>query len=415
MAKIGILMGKGVEGCGVTKYALEMVDYLHKSDDEYKLFIVEDKSFARKNSHDFSKYEDNIIRFRTNRVKDKDQLASKAALEVINQMDHMIILSLPTKSYPQSTIDQVRFLIENINPNVKLTYTHHNHSSHFLSRECLLDWLIPRLDMLFVHSNVNPLIRRIQKQFEPKVFKTYTLNPSIDVDKLKEKYWTPIMDQKVDETLWIGRTTPLKGYDLYMSMHDEYFRDAGFTSSLYGMDRGPAFIGFKQNWKDKYVAHIDVNADTYNEDNLANVYGPYNAHEVLTKASKLPFIFQLTKFRDSDFDKSFSLEFSHIEACCVGSVPIFRKEYGEQCISRVSSKPIIEEDHGILYLSEDNKEEIFQKVARLQDDPEEREVMRNKAFKFIKSQSDSSVVFKEFFDRVKSYDVSNLKGIKPIE
>ena len=239
--------------------------------------------------------------------------------------------------------------------------------------------------------------------------KVFPINPSIQTQKLRDTYWKDITECNKKKITWIGRTTPLKGYDLCMDFHTKYLKDKGFKTTMHGMDKGPAIIGFKQTWKDEY-RFMDVKNILETDENICDIYGPYIQSEMMEELSRSGFILQLTKFKKADFNESFSLEFTHIEACCLGSIPIFRKEYGEQCISRVTGKPIIEEDNGILYISEDNESEIYEMIQKINADNALRESMRTKAFNFIQSQSDSEIVFKEFF-RVVQDETSGIKEI----
>lgn len=404
---ISILLGKGLEGCGVTKYALEMADYL-KGKHAYKIYAVNDKKFIRDNAHDFSEHSENMMV-----IKSKHTDKVKQMTEEIKQSDALIILSFPTKSYEEESINVIRELINDVKPHTKLVYTHHNHSSMFLSKEVLIEEVIDDLDLVFTHSDVNPLNRYLEKRYEnmqnAENLKIFTINPSIDTEKFKQKYWKPISEINKKKVQWIGRTTPLKGYDQCMTLHEEFLKDAGFKTSMHGMDKGPAIIAFKQTWKDKY-RFMDVKNILETDENICDVYGPYIQHEMMDEVSKAGFLLQFTKFKEKEFSKSYSLEFTHIEACCVGSIPVFRKEYGEQCISRVTGNPIIESDTGILFISDDNREEIFRKMLEINENDELREEMRNKAYSFIKSQSDSTVVFDEFF-RVIEHENSNIKDI----
>ena len=56
MKKIAILLGRGIEGCGVTKYTIELAKYFKKHDIKYKIFVSEDKKFTRTNAHNIEEF-----------------------------------------------------------------------------------------------------------------------------------------------------------------------------------------------------------------------------------------------------------------------------------------------------------------------------------------------------------------------
>ena len=84
--KFAILMGRGIEGCGVTKFTLEQAKWFDKIGHEYKIFASSDKSWTRKASHDVTKIE-------TFKLK-KDAEVDRVIKE-IEGYDIIIINSLP--------------------------------------------------------------------------------------------------------------------------------------------------------------------------------------------------------------------------------------------------------------------------------------------------------------------------------
>ena len=52
--KISIVMGRGIEGCGVTKFTLEQNDWFIRQGHDSTIFAPSDKSWSRKTSHDCS-------------------------------------------------------------------------------------------------------------------------------------------------------------------------------------------------------------------------------------------------------------------------------------------------------------------------------------------------------------------------
>jgi hypothetical protein len=52
MSKVSIIMARGIEGCGVTKYTVEQVKWLKAHGYETKVYASKDKTFSRKNAHD---------------------------------------------------------------------------------------------------------------------------------------------------------------------------------------------------------------------------------------------------------------------------------------------------------------------------------------------------------------------------
>ena len=52
--KVGILLGRGIEGCGVTKMAIEQAKWYNKNGHEAIIIANRDKTWPRKKTHDFA-------------------------------------------------------------------------------------------------------------------------------------------------------------------------------------------------------------------------------------------------------------------------------------------------------------------------------------------------------------------------
>ena len=51
MNNISLVMGRGIEGCGVTKFTIEQAKFYAKNDYNYKIWASKDKTWSRKNAH----------------------------------------------------------------------------------------------------------------------------------------------------------------------------------------------------------------------------------------------------------------------------------------------------------------------------------------------------------------------------
>jgi len=396
---IGLFLGKGLEGCGVTKYAIEMMTYLKQSNIDYKLFIADDKKHSRNKSHDLSEF--NVGFYRAIPPKRKVVPTFDDMINEAKECDTIVILSMPVKGYDEQILSETKRFFDSIKDK-NVVVTHHNHSSLYMKKEVLLDDVLEITNTIFTHSAVNPVNKYIINKY-PNA-KIFNLNPSMFIDSFK-KFWKPVSEIDTSVVNWIGRTTPWKGYDLAVNFHTDHLKGLGFSTSMHGMDRGPAFIGFKALHAGKFILQDKEIQD--NKDNLCEIFGPYVQDKMLDKMSKSGFVLQLTKIKPEELQQSYSLEFTHIEALSIGSIPVFRTEHGNAVISRKDDRPIIEHDTGILWLNENNQAEVAAKMKEIANDPALFEEHRTKAYNFAKEQCDSKVVFDEFF-RVVKEENSNL-------
>ena len=45
--KVAQVLGRGVEGAGITRYVIELAAYLKKSGIDFKVYVVDDKKWGR--------------------------------------------------------------------------------------------------------------------------------------------------------------------------------------------------------------------------------------------------------------------------------------------------------------------------------------------------------------------------------
>ena len=88
--KVAQVLGRGVEGAGITRYVIELAAYLKKSGIDFKVYVVDDKKWGRGKFQNMPDYEyitkDNIDTF---------------ADDVLNKFDYVFIHSVPSTKHSQ--------------------------------------------------------------------------------------------------------------------------------------------------------------------------------------------------------------------------------------------------------------------------------------------------------------------------
>ena len=93
MTKVAIIMARGIEGCGVTKYTVEQVKWLKSHGYQTKVYAAKDKTFSRKNAHDLGEVD--LFKF-------AEEAQINRFIEECNQSDYIFINSLPALSNSRS-------------------------------------------------------------------------------------------------------------------------------------------------------------------------------------------------------------------------------------------------------------------------------------------------------------------------
>jgi len=401
--RVGILLGRGVEGCGVTKFALEQNKWLKKHGMETVIFATIDKSWTRKNAHEF----EDVQLVKISKPEDADLVISE-----LNTCDYVICNSLPSKGHPAETIEAFARIIEAID--VPFILVQHDHKAQSILRNRCLGEVIDKADLIFVHSVTNDFAKYVKAHqgsgaldvfFGDEYCDITGFQPGLFFDEVRDRFWKPIKEQDAFHHKWIGRTTSWKGYNKIFPFHEGYLRPYGCLTSLEGIERSPAFIAFKE--LGEFTSHVAENSpidsvdlsEAYGEP--LQVFGPYVHDEMLERMSRCAFGYQLSVMQQPYLERS--IEYTHCEIVCAGVVPVFREAFGQRCHHRVTGDPLVEcPDSGTIWLSDevDRMSVAFDLIQMLEQDPMMRDDWRHKAYEFYKEHQDAEHTFAEMNKKI---------------
>ncbi len=384
--RISIVLGRGIEGCGVTKNAVEWESWLTKNGHITTIYASKDKKWSRNNSHNIR----NLVHVRF----DKDDF--EQVYEGCKKSDIVIFSSLPSVNHSQKCIKNFSKLFD---LNVKKISFQHDHNKSSLRRNALIQESIEKVDMIFAHSTSGDFADMVNTPnlFDMTERKINLRQPAINFSEYK-KYWKQIYKQDPRHHKWIGRTARWKGYDLMFNFHNNHLKNINHQTTFEGIEKSPVFIEFKRDYE--FYDCLDSNPNDMNDryGDKASVFSQYVNSELLERLSKCGFGYQLSILDKKYIEKS--LEFTHLEIVAVGAIPIFRKEYGDICIHRYYNKPLTEIDSGTIWLSEDNMEDCKNKIIELSKDNELRDDYRKKAVEYY-SYYDCDYVISDMFKIIK--------------
>lgn len=398
--KYALIMGRSIDGCGVTKAVLEQHEWLKRNDHESTIYTSSDKSWTRKKSHDISE----IIQLKLAKPEQTDQMIAGC-----NSVDVVIINSLPSVGHPEKCIEQFkRFLNEVTKPIVLIQ---HDHSSMSIRRNAAIDESIAKASILFGHSSRNDFARLVESSTggggltdffstENTSKKILNFQPGMDFDSVRAKYWKPIEETNPIMNKWIGRTTSWKGYVQMFKFHNEFLRPNGYITTFEGIEKSPAYLGFRELSEFNALIDKDINTSMLEVNQPAYVFGPYVNVDMLERMSRCGFGYQLSLLDERFIERS--IEYTHCEVACTGVVPVFRKSYGERCTHRKYGDKLINcKNTGTIWLDDNNMQPAFELLQKLSKDPVMRDDYREQAFEFYKEHQDSRYTYKEMFNLIR--------------
>ena len=394
MSDIAIVLGRGIEGCGVTKYTVELESWLLKKGHDVTVYSTKDKKWSRNDVHELK----NLVHVRFDR-DEFDQV-----YEGCKKSDLMIIISLPSVGHSEKCRDNFLKLLNLSMQKVSIQLDHYMAS---LKRNLCLYESVKNVDLVFALSTTGAFSEYVKTNVDTEgslstfwgdeeVKKTiHGTQAAVDFDSYK-KYKKPISEQDERHHKWIGRTARWKGYGLMIDFHNEHLSGLDHMTTIEGIDRSPVYMevkdkySFKEEIKTK-IEDCDL-SNRYGE--LASLFGIYNNSELLERMSLCGYGYQLSILEPHMIGSH--LEFTHLELVAVGAIPVFRKEYGDACIHRYYKKPLTEIESGTIWLSENNMEECLETIKNLSKDENMRKEYRDKAQKCYQWY-DSKYVFEDVF------------------
>lgn len=404
--KYVLLMGRGIEGTGNTKYAVEFQEYLENMGHNVQTIANSDKKWGREKSH-----ANKIIltSFADNESEITEQC--KAA-------DGVFVLSVPAKNYDWFSQDSFYNIICDVSKHgTKLVYIQVDHKRASITRNFYSDIsyidMLEKFDVIFTHSRNCDFIDFCNEN--GLNIKKMVCAKDLDIGEIFginfDKYLSLWEYEKDYKTIrFMGRSAVWKGPWLVRDLHEKFFKQRGYITILEGIEgsigtvtelyketkpqripRNDVVIRLSSNDKKQLNANkmtFDVNSSTY-------ILPPYDNTYGMKRLAKSAFGIELLLLDDKILSDVY--EYAMLEYVAVGTIPVFRKRWGEKFI--VKGKPIIEHDCGIVFMDENNVDDALNLMDELSNNKGLYEDYRCKAFNFFKTHFDSRVIFEKIMEK----------------
>jgi len=411
--KIGVILGRGVEGVGLTKNVVEF----QKLFPGVEVFATIDKLWPRMNSMNFK-----VNYFRGS---DWDTISKPAkkfpglmtctqVIDRINELDACIVWSVPSKSHPEDMVENFINLLDKIK--VRKSLIQVDHKIHSINRNARLAEVCSKMNVLMCHSVDNP-------------FGLWTKKNNIKVPltdmgvgfNFNKNYWKPVEDQDPRYIRWVGRTAMWKGPDVMIDLHNDWFRKNNFITVLEGLEasiqwplivyKNPKEMSDRRDVINYFRPEkgVDNNSSrnpqygTEDENMGAYLYTAYIHDEMMKRMSLSGFGADLMYFKENSYGNN--IEYCHSDAFAAGVIPLFHKHFCDNVIHRKQGKPISEcINTGTLGVDQTNASNVLQVMVNLKNDNGFRSDMREQMFEFWKEHCDAEIVYKDIIDKTLNFN-----------
>ncbi len=410
--KIGVVLGRGVEGVGLTKNVVE----LQRLYPHVEVYATIDKLWGRMNSMDlkvnyFRGADWNSISKSTKKFP--DLMTCTQVVDKLNQLDLCLVYSIPSLSHPEECVDNFVKMMDNVKVRKSLIQVDHKIQSIY--RNAKLKEICERMDVLMCHYVDNPFGQWVKKNNIEVPLSNMGVGFNFNKD-----YWKPIDEQNPRITRWVGRTAMWKGPDIMIDIHNDYLRKMNFITVLEGLEASINYTAVlykdkknKTNRRDvinyfRPEKEYDKNGKypVYGTEEVnkgAYLYGDYKHHDMMERMSLGGFGSDLMNFSDNIYGDN--VEYCHTDCFAAGVIPLFHKHFCDNVIHRKQGKPISKCDNtGTLGIDYNNAAEVTSTMEKLVNDNVMRDEWRNMMFEFWKEHCDGKVVYDDIINKTLHYN-----------
>ena len=410
-----IILGRGVEGAGNTRNAIDYEKWLNANGHEAKVIAYCDRGWGRSNAHEGCK---SFKKFYLSKGIDD-------ILKEIDWADRILMLSVPIKKCEDAIKDNFMKTVQYAkDKGIFQAYFQLDHNlqsiyRNFYSEEKYYGFF-PLMDIVFTHSLQNDFCNRFVKEHGIQLNKLIVRNDKIsnvfgiDFDEMRQKYWQPCSAKEKKSVRFIGRAAIWKGPWVLKDIHTKFLRADGYITYMEGIESALHSINFIfKSLHPRVLDDNNISLLKYRKDAIAVDNGtypfernkpvyllpPYNNHLCMQRLAKTEYGCELLFLKDYFLENT--IENAMLEMVAVGSIPIFRKHWAEKF--RVGGKTMAEwgeKETGTIFMDENDPEPSVKKMDAIAANPAIYDKMRENAYAFYKKYFDINVVCKLLIDEI---------------
>jgi hypothetical protein len=401
---IALVMGRGVEGCGVTRYTIEYKNWLEKQGKEVVVYALKDKSnFTRANAQKFDYKIFTAV----------DDISGK-----LNECEYVVYMSTPSVSNSSKAIDSfMEYCVKAVK--VKKVFIQHDHKNQSLIRNARMWDILEMCDIVFTHCLQSDFGIKYQlgKLVPPSPI--YEFKIGIDFTDFKQKKFS----EKVDRISYFGRFARFKHPERLLELRKGL--KAKIITEMRGLERSIEAVDiYKRAYEEPYdiidyhypiklikqkikvkaycysyveefkkrINEIQEKKDIQDCFDKTYVYGPYEREEGMEELSKSKFGCSFYELDARAYGNH--VEFAMLEIVALGLIPIFSKHWGDNT-KHISGKPFSSIPFSGIYMGPDNIDEVCNEIIKLNNDEKIYNEYVDKCIEVYKQHSSTDVAFQD--------------------
>jgi len=389
--KIAMIFGKGLDGCGVQRGAVEIATWAQRNDVKFDIYYMKGRSFARAKGHSMP----------TEPIEFKHSEIPSLVERLNSDYDIVILNSYPSSKHdPQAIMSFYENLVKKIEEPVLVGMMHEIKKANIDAIPMILP-ILNYCDIVYNFSEKTFFSNEFSSYFSSKILgeRTKRFKMWIDLNEMKKNYRDVYsLKDKDKKLMYVGRWTSMKDprrvLDLYPTMKE---KDPNFRLALHGIERS---IGAKFDIIDHPNSVYDLNFNGYDWDvDGVPTFGPYDYADGMELISKSLFACSFYRLPKEPHNYGDRMEYTQIEIIGCGTIPVFDKHYGEHNIDSNGNR-YIDNDYLAVWSSRDDLGETADKLISIADSPSEQKKYRDSSFDFIDREFNADNVLPEMFDYI---------------
>jgi len=397
--KIALILGRGIEGAGVTRYMIEICHFLDKKEIEHKVFVVDDKKWGRGKAQDMPLYT-NITKENILTIQDE-----------LNKFDYVFINSVPSIKHSQWAQDGFLNMVCNIS--TKKIIFQNDHKIASIHRNANFFELCNLCDGIVSHSITSPFFNKLVQLFGTDINKKFIqLHVGFEFTPLT-KYRRGEHYKKIT---YLGRFATFKqperlyGFLPYAKKNNLLLEMKGVERSLGALnifydDIGKKIPNHRMIEVNKKAIENGLKVENYDRDfDHVYIFGPYEYTEGMEALSTSLVGADFYHLNADAYGDNF--EYAQCEIVGVGVIPMFDYHWAENCWvfknGKKTNKHFIDLENYGLFVKKDltNIPEIVEKINDIHSNDTLKKRYLECSFEVTRDHCNSQWIFQELIDNV---------------
>ena len=355
--KVALLLGRGIEGTGITRYTTEQYDWLKSNDYYVRVYATDELDWGRSKSH----------------VMEVDQKSNSELPQLYTELDTfdvVFIHSIPSEKNTRECKDKFWEMIRVVS--AYKIFVQHDNILKDIDKDVYMWKIVEECTEAYCHSLNNRFAVGCRgfRNIPVTQFNGIGMN-----FKNLKKYRKPF-SEKIRRASYFGRFAVCKK-PLWLTHLHPYLSEAGIVTEMRGIEGSIGAYASILWLKDKIIREKDL-VDTFDL-TKTHIYGPYKREEGLEELSKSLFGCNFYQLSDPTMYGT-HLEYASAEIIATGVVPVFSKHWGDNTIhsewgvkfSDVECAVFVEEnkfeESAELMIAIANDEELYEKYVTVATD-----------------------------------------------